>query len=78
MPSIGKILLIVIAYLVIRFIGRVWKFRKVILEQRDTMMNQAQQGRHAGQEGDVSVVTPKKPKKKDLNEGSYVDFEEVD
>ncbi len=77
--SLGKILLIIIAFLAVRFIGRIWKFRKVILDQRDAMMNQAQQNqKQQGQEGDVNVVTPKKTKPKDLNEGSYIDYEDVD
>jgi hypothetical protein len=77
--GIKQILLIVGVIFLFRFISRVWKVRKTILEQRDAMMNQARAAqKQQREEGEINVVNRGQKPKKNLDEGSYVDYEEID
>lgn len=82
MPSFGQILLIIFAIMVIRFVSRLWRIRSAVMEQREQFMRQARNAEKQNrQEGDVNIVgsgktTSKTSKRTD--EGTYVDYEEVD
>ncbi len=76
---IRNLLLVFVAYLLIQFIGKVWKFRKVILQQRDAILNQTKEAEKASrQEGEIHIKSKKSSSSKDMDEGTYIDYEEVD
>ena len=82
MPSFGQILLIIFAIMVIRFFSRLWRIRSAVMERREQFMRQARNAEKQNrQEGDVNIVgsgkSASKPAK-NSDEGTYVDFEEVD
>ncbi len=77
--GIKQILLIVAVIFLFRLVSRVWKVRRTILDQRDAMMNQARAAqKQQRQEGEINVVNRSRKPKKNLDEGSYVDYEEID
>ncbi|MFT5722917.1 MAG: hypothetical protein ACI9JN_000022 [Bacteroidia bacterium] len=74
-----NILLIIVGYLVIQFIRRAWKFRKLVLQQRDAIIDQTRaaqkQTRH---EGEINIESKNTPPQSTKDDGTYVDYEEVD
>lgn len=77
--SLKSIIVIIVAFFLIRFISGIWKFRKAILQQRDAFMGQANQAqRNEKKAGDMNVINPKKSKPKNTDEGSYIDYEEIE
>jgi hypothetical protein len=74
-----NILLIIVGYLLIQFVRRAWKFRKLVLQQRDAIINQTRAAqKDMRQEGEINISSKKPTDSGQSDEGSYVDFEEVD
>ncbi len=74
-----NLLLIIVAYLLWQFISKAWKFRKLILSQRDEILNQARSAeKQRRAEGEVNISSNKKSNTSSTDEGTYVDYEEVD
>ncbi|MCB9262388.1 MAG: hypothetical protein H6607_08445 [Flavobacteriales bacterium] len=74
-----KLVVLLIIYLVVRFFIRVWSFRKTILSQRDAFLNQMQQNqREQRPEGEVHILNKNETSGRANDEGSFVDYEEVE
>jgi hypothetical protein len=77
-----EIILIIIGYMIIRFVLSVRKARKTVLNMKDQMekeMHEANRSANRRPEGEISIdKSIGKEKKKDSDSGDYVDFEEVD
>lgn len=68
--------------MVIRFFSRLWRIRSAVMEQREQFMRQARNAEKQNrQEGDINIVGSGKSNSKTskgTDEGTYVDYEEVD
>lgn len=72
-------LLLIVAYLLWQFISKAWRFRKLVLKQRDEFLNQSRAAeKQQRQEGEINISPTKDIKSKPTDDGTYVDFEEVD
>lgn len=76
---IRNLLLVIVAYLLWQFISKAWKFRKLVLNQRDEFLNQARAAeKQMRQEGEINITSKKSSTSTSTDEGTYVDYEEVD
>ncbi|MFT5511801.1 MAG: hypothetical protein ACI8SE_000194 [Bacteroidia bacterium] len=74
-----NLLLLIVAYLLWQFISKAWRFRKLVLSQRDEFLNQARAAEKQNrQEGEVNITPNKQPKSDTSDDGTYVDYEELD
>lgn len=73
---IRKILLILVGYLLIRFVYGIWKFRKV-LKSKMKEMNADQQSNIPDGEMRITDET-KKRESSDSKDGSFDDYEEIE
>lgn len=74
-----NILLILVGYLLIQFVRKAWKFRKLILQQRDAILNQTRAAqKQSREEGEINISSKSESAKTSTDDGTYVDFEEVD
>jgi Flp pilus assembly protein TadB len=72
-----KLLLVLVAYLIIRFIYGIYKFRGVVKKTMKEMHNMQNQ-QAPKREGEVHISTKKNAPSTSKDDGTYVDFEEVD
>ena len=73
---IRKILLVLVGYLLIRFVIGIWKFRKVLKKGMREMNSNRDQDIP---DGEMRVTDKaKKQQNRKNNDGSYVDYEEVE
>ena len=78
---IRQLLLILVAYLLIQFISKAWRFRKAVLQQRDHMMDQMRAyEKQSKTEGEVNISNKSKSSSTSSTDdvGTYIDYEEVD
>ena len=76
---VRNLLIIVVAYLLWKFVSKAWRFRKLVLNQRDEFLNQARAAeKQTRQEGEINITGKKKSDSKPSDDGTYIDFEEVD
>ncbi len=74
-----NLLLLLVAYLLWRFISKAWRFRKLVINQRDEFLNQTRAAeKQTRQEGEINITGKQKSDGKPSDDGTYVDFEEVD
>ena len=65
--------------MLVQFVVKAWRFRKLFKQQRDEIFNQAKYAQKQQRaEGEVNIKTPPTQKPSDTDEGTYVDYEEVD
>ncbi|MCB0735002.1 MAG: hypothetical protein KDC76_10485 [Bacteroidetes bacterium] len=71
-----KILLVLVGYLLVQFIYRIWKVRKALKASFREMQNQQ---REHTPDGETRIYRNNpKPPSNNQNDGDYVDYEEVD
>jgi hypothetical protein len=75
-----NLLIVLVVYLLIQFISKAWKFRKFVLQQRDELLNQTRaHQKNMREDGEVNISSRQKKSKNDSpDDGTYVDYEEVD
>ncbi|MBI1305069.1 MAG: hypothetical protein GC181_00480 [Bacteroidetes bacterium] len=73
---IRKILLVLVGYLLVRFFYGIWKFRNSVIRQMKEMQNQGS----GSKDGEVHISASKGSARKfeKNDEGTYVDYEEVE
>ncbi|MCO4818820.1 MAG: hypothetical protein KC517_04290 [Bacteroidetes bacterium] len=74
-----NLLLLLVAYLLWRFISKAWRFRKLVINQRDEFLNQTRAAeKQTRQDGEINIQSSKKTKPSTSDDGTYIDYEEVD
>lgn len=77
-----EIALIILGYLLVRFVLGVRRARKTVMDMKSQMeeqMREAQRAANQRPEGEISIDRGVPPRnKKDSDDGEFVDFEEVE